>query len=70
VIGLTPPWVYIVRAGFALSQRFSKNLWTDRDSAARPQLVSVRNDVDAEKELSSSMVGRRFSVKPPSEHQI
>src|SRR5438477_10087392 len=28
------------------AERFTKNLWTDRDSAARPQLVSVRDDAD------------------------
>jgi ATP-dependent DNA helicase UvrD/PcrA len=28
------------------TERFTKNLWTDRDSAARPQLVSVRDDAD------------------------
>jgi DNA helicase II / ATP-dependent DNA helicase PcrA len=27
-------------------ERFTKNLWTDRDSAARPRLVSVRDDAD------------------------
>src|SRR5205814_10010723 len=26
--------------------RFSKNLWTDRTSTARPQLVSVRDETD------------------------
>jgi DNA helicase II / ATP-dependent DNA helicase PcrA len=28
------------------AERFTKNLWTNRDSAARPQLVSVRDDAD------------------------
>src|SRR5882757_775609 len=28
------------------AERFTKNLWTDRDSGARPQLVSVRDDAD------------------------
>jgi DNA helicase-2/ATP-dependent DNA helicase PcrA len=28
------------------AERFTKNLWTDRVSAARPQLVSVRDDAD------------------------
>src|SRR5689334_6065156 len=28
------------------AERFTKNLWTDRDSAARPRLVSVRDDAD------------------------
>jgi DNA helicase-2/ATP-dependent DNA helicase PcrA len=28
------------------AERFTKNLWTDRNSAARPQLVSVRDDAD------------------------
>src|SRR5207237_3131436 len=27
-------------------ERFTKNLWTDRNSAARPQLVSVRDEAD------------------------
>jgi DNA helicase-2/ATP-dependent DNA helicase PcrA len=28
------------------SERFTKNLWTDRQSAERPQLVTVRDEVD------------------------
>jgi DNA helicase-2/ATP-dependent DNA helicase PcrA len=28
------------------AERFTKNLWTDRNSAARPQLVSVRDEAD------------------------
>src|SRR5215207_7292640 len=28
------------------AERFTKNLWTDRDSADRPQLVSVRDEAD------------------------
>jgi len=28
------------------AERFTKNLWTNRDSATRPQLVSVRDDAD------------------------
>src|SRR6266446_9142240 len=28
------------------AERFTKNLWTDRQSAARPQLVSVRDEAD------------------------
>jgi DNA helicase-2/ATP-dependent DNA helicase PcrA len=28
------------------AERFTKNLWTDRDSGTRPQLVSVRDDAD------------------------
>src|SRR5258707_4072319 len=28
------------------AERFTKNLWTDRTSGAKPQLVSVRDDAD------------------------
>src|SRR6516165_2669176 len=28
------------------AERFTKNLWTDRNSGARPQLVSVRDEAD------------------------
>src|SRR5690348_18192423 len=28
------------------AERFTKNLWTDRNSAARPQIVSVRDEAD------------------------
>jgi len=28
------------------SERFTKNLWTDRTSAERPQLVAVRDEAD------------------------
>eukprot|EP01034_Spumella_vulgaris_P020952 gene20952-26871_t len=27
-------------------ERFTKNLWTDRDSGAKPQLVAVRDETD------------------------
>jgi ATP-dependent DNA helicase UvrD/PcrA len=28
------------------TERFTKNLWTDRTSGAKPQLVSVRDEAD------------------------
>jgi DNA helicase-2/ATP-dependent DNA helicase PcrA len=28
------------------AERFTKNLWTERQSAERPQLVSVRDEAD------------------------
>ena len=28
------------------SERFTKNLWTDRASGAKPQLVTVRDEAD------------------------
>jgi ATP-dependent DNA helicase UvrD/PcrA len=35
------PWRHRTRQG-----RFTKNLWTERTSAAKPQLVSVRDEAD------------------------
>ena len=37
---------FLTSSASSLAGSFTKNLWTDRDSVARPQLVSVRDEAD------------------------
>jgi DNA helicase-2/ATP-dependent DNA helicase PcrA len=39
--------------------RFTKNLWTDRNSTARPQLVSVRDEADQARYITDSVLENR-----------
>ena len=50
------------------AERFTKNLWTDRASGAKPQLVSVRDDADqarfiVERVLENREAGSLLSSK-------
>src|ERR1700730_13700104 len=40
-------------------ERFTKNLWTDRNSTARPQLVSVRDETDQACYIAESVLENR-----------
>jgi DNA helicase-2/ATP-dependent DNA helicase PcrA len=40
-------------------ERFTKNLWTDRQSAQRPELVSVRDEVDQARYIVDSVLAER-----------
>jgi DNA helicase-2/ATP-dependent DNA helicase PcrA len=40
-------------------ERFTKNLWTDRNSAARPQLVSVRDEADQARYVADCVLENR-----------
>ena len=42
-------------------ERFTKNLWTDRNSAARPRLVSVRDEVDQARYIADCVLENRES---------
>src|ERR1700719_2839482 len=42
-------------------ERFTKNLWTDRNSAARPQLVSVRDEADQARYIADCVLENRES---------
>ena len=42
-------------------ERFSKNLWTDRNSTARPQLVSVRDETDQARYIADCVLENRES---------
>ncbi|GGF84854.1 DNA helicase [Azorhizobium oxalatiphilum] len=41
------------------SERFTKNLWTDRTSAAKPQLVSVRDEMDQARYIADRVLENR-----------
>ncbi|MEZ0170724.1 ATP-dependent helicase [Microvirga sp. TS319] len=41
------------------SERFTKNLWTDRMSAERPQLVAVRDEADQARYVVEQVLGNR-----------
>jgi DNA helicase II / ATP-dependent DNA helicase PcrA len=41
------------------AERFTKNLWTDRNSAARPQLVSVRDEADQARSIVERVLENR-----------
>ena len=41
------------------SERFTKNLWTDRASAERPQLVAVRDEVDQARYVVEQVLANR-----------
>jgi DNA helicase II / ATP-dependent DNA helicase PcrA len=43
------------------AERFAKNLWTDRNSAARPQLVSVRDEADQARYIVERVLENRES---------
>src|SRR5712675_624389 len=43
------------------SERFTKNLWTERTSATKPQLVSVRDEADQARYIVESVLERRES---------
>jgi DNA helicase II / ATP-dependent DNA helicase PcrA len=42
-------------------ERFTKNLWTDRSSTARPQLVSVRDEADQARYIADCVLENRES---------
>src|ERR1700736_4787166 len=42
-------------------ERFTKNLWTDRNSTARPQLVSVRDEADQARYIADCVLENRES---------
>src|ERR1700720_3469411 len=42
-------------------ERFTKNLWTDRNSTARPQLVSVRDEADQARYVADCVLENRES---------
>ena len=41
------------------SERFTKNLWTDRTSAERPQLVAVRDEADQARYVVEQVLANR-----------
>jgi DNA helicase II / ATP-dependent DNA helicase PcrA len=43
------------------AERFTKNLWTDRNSGARPQLVSVRDEADQARYIVERVLENRES---------
>jgi len=43
----------------ASPERFTKNLWTDRDSADRPQLVAVRDEADQARYIVAAVLENR-----------
>jgi DNA helicase-2/ATP-dependent DNA helicase PcrA len=42
-------------------ERFTKNLWTDRNSTARPQLISVRDEADQARYVADCVLENRES---------
>ena len=46
------------------SERFTKNLWTDRTSGSRPQLVSVRDDADQARFILERVLENREAGTP------
>jgi DNA helicase-2/ATP-dependent DNA helicase PcrA len=50
------------------SERFTKNLWTDRTSGTKPQLVSVRDDADQARFIVERVLENR-EVGTPLKHQ-
>ena len=45
------------------AERFTKNLWTDRTSAERPQLVSVRDETDQARYIVERVLDNRDPAK-------
>lgn len=43
------------------SERFTKNLWTDRESAQRPRLVTVRDEADQARYVADQVLDNRES---------
>ena len=41
------------------SERFTKNLWTERVSAERPQLVTVRDEADQARYIVAQVLSNR-----------
>lgn len=56
----TQPILAAANAVIALaSERYTKNLWTDRADGARPRLVSVRDDADQAAFIVDTLLARR-----------
>jgi DNA helicase-2/ATP-dependent DNA helicase PcrA len=56
----TRPILAAANAVIALAaERFTKNLWSERDSTARPRLVSVRDEADQAAFVADTVLARR-----------
>ena len=52
------------------AERFTKNLWTDRNSGARPQLVSVRDEADQARYIVERVLENRESGSTLKQHAV
>ncbi len=52
------------------SERFTKNLWTDRTSAERPQLVTVRDEADQARYVVEQVLANRETGMPLKQQAV
>ena len=61
----TRPFLPLPMASSRLaSERFTKNLWTERTSSTRPQLVSVRDEADQAHYIVERVLGAAVGTSP------
>jgi len=52
------------------SERFTKNLWTERTSSAKPQLVSVRDEADQDRYIVERVLEHREAGTVPKQQAV